>query len=128
VRRALAASTSTSPIGLAGALGAPAATLAIAGRASPRSSIVPQPWHSGHRPTHLATSYPHSPQRYVAPFFAMGQTLARGYDNARLEPHTQWSHSDSLCSWVDRGSIGASVGMSNVIAPAFLKVKVTSTL
>ena len=61
-------STSTSAMGLAGELGAPAATLAIGDRDSARSSMVPHARHSGQRPTHFATSKPHSAQRKLEPF------------------------------------------------------------
>ena len=59
-----AACTSTSPIGSAAALTGPAATAARA-RRRPTSATVPQAWHSGQRPTHLAAVCPHSVQRYA---------------------------------------------------------------
>ncbi len=78
MRRARAASMSTSAIGRAGADGAPAAILASAARGTPTSSSVPQAWHSWHRPYHFADSLPHSAQRYPGTFervfFATGPT------------------------------------------------------
>jgi hypothetical protein len=61
VGRARAASTSTSPIGSAGAVTGPADTVRSSG--GPASPTLPHAWHSGHRPTHLASCRPHSAQR-----------------------------------------------------------------
>jgi len=56
-------------------------------RVAPTSVIEPHAWHSGHRPTHLATVCPHSLQRWEVrsrtPGLAMAGTLAAPCDNER---------------------------------------------
>src|SRR5581483_6886258 len=59
----VAASTATSPMGTAFAVTAPGATRSAG---APTSATDPHVWHSPHRPTHLAASQPHSPQRNIA--------------------------------------------------------------
>src|SRR5690348_6917330 len=61
VGRCPALSQDTSAIGRAAAETGPAATEAPA--LAPTSATVPQAWHSGHLPTHLAVVIPHSSQR-----------------------------------------------------------------
>src|SRR5207237_7856489 len=63
VALARALSGSTSRMGLAGAVTAPAS--AGASRWTPSCSTLPHAWHSPHRPTHFSDSHPHSPHRYA---------------------------------------------------------------
>ena len=61
VVRAVAWRPSTWPMGSAAVETRPAAVVRTAG--APYSSTVPQAWHSGQRPSHLAVVQPHSVQR-----------------------------------------------------------------
>jgi hypothetical protein len=54
VGTARAPASSTSAIGRAGEVTGPADTARSAAAGAPNSWIVPQAWHSGQRPTHLA--------------------------------------------------------------------------
>ena len=65
VGTAAASSTATSPIGRAFWAGM-VATVFGADLAAPRSSTLPQVWHSPQRPTHLAYCVPHSVHWYEA--------------------------------------------------------------
>ena len=58
---AFALAKSTSPIGLAADVTAPATNESFLGAAI--SSTLPQAWHSPHLPTHLFALQPHSTQR-----------------------------------------------------------------
>jgi hypothetical protein len=79
VDNARADSMSTSPIGRAADVGAPA-TMRVTDPL-PRSSMLPQAWHSGQRPSHFATSLPHSAHRKVGrAVFATNRTVEHGTD------------------------------------------------
>src|SRR5690606_32573030 len=81
VGRARATSAFTCPIGTAGAVTAPGATICTPARA-PSSSTVPHAWHSPQRPTHLVVRHPHSAHRYPVRCAAllMAGTLPRSAD------------------------------------------------
>src|SRR5688500_2265933 len=80
----LAAATSalTWPIGIAGAVVAPAWTPCAPPRAH-SSSTVPRAWHSPHRPTHLVVRHPHPAKRYrsFCAVWALSSRVAVGTDN-----------------------------------------------
>ena len=61
--RAVAAATSTSPIGRAADVTGPALTWRNLGPPPPTASTLPHAWHSPQRPTHLTAVQPHSEQR-----------------------------------------------------------------
>ena len=59
----------------------------VARGAAPASVTLPHAWHSGHRPTHFATTVPHSVQRYDgrldAELRGMTRTLAAQTDRTQ---------------------------------------------
>ena len=74
---------STWVIGTAGLDGATALCAAVAAGSEATSSTVPHSPHSGQRPTHFATVWPHAEQRNVDLGFATNPSLGQATDTSR---------------------------------------------
>lgn len=74
---------STWVIGTAGLDGATALCAAVAAGSAATSSTVPHSPHSGQRPTHFATEWPHAEQRNVDLGFATNLSLGQATDTSR---------------------------------------------